>query len=322
MGSTLRSPGYREPLPWCRGFRQLDHEHGRRWVTPRDRPLRAPGTPPSAQLLFRFTSAGSYARSAPTWPRWPGRCGWHGDRHKLLARRAGRGDRQRAIMEPFVVAFALIGLVMAVLIVGNVVSGAVVAGYHRIGVLKSLGLTRPRSWSSTWPGRLARLAGCLPAWWRQSAGRPGAAPVGCGLRVGRQQVPWWASIAARSGYRTDGAGRARPALRAGRLSAAEAIAAGRPAVRPRVRRASARRRLRLPRPVGWAWRRRRPARPHRRVAGGDRVRATAVIFAFGLHASLGRAAASQTLSGTVPVQIQQFGRVGPAAGASAAQNAR
>ena len=39
------------------------------------------------------------------------------------------------------VAFALIGLAMAVLIVGNVVSGAVVAGYQRIGVLKSVGLT-------------------------------------------------------------------------------------------------------------------------------------------------------------------------------------
>ena len=44
-------------------------------------------------------------------------------------------------MEPFVLAFALIGLVMAVLIVGNVISGAVVAQYQRIGVLKSLGLT-------------------------------------------------------------------------------------------------------------------------------------------------------------------------------------
>ena len=39
--------------------------------------------------------------------------------------------------------------------------------------------------------------------------------------------------------------------------------------------------------------------------------ATAVIFAFGLSSSLSRAAASQTLSATVPVQIQQFGP-GPA----------
>ena len=50
--------------------------------------------------------------------------------------------------------------------------------------------------------------------------------------------------------------------------------------------------------------------------------ATAVIFAFGLHASLSRAAASQTHSATAPVQIQQ---VGPGAGPQqlpdAAQNA-
>jgi putative ABC transport system permease protein len=40
-----------------------------------------------------------------------------------------------------VLAFALIGLVLAVLIVASLVSGAVVAGYRRIGVLKSIGFT-------------------------------------------------------------------------------------------------------------------------------------------------------------------------------------
>jgi len=38
--------------------------------------------------------------------------------------------------------------------------------------------------------------------------------------------------------------------------------------------------------------------------------ATAVIFAFGLSASLGRAAGIQTLAATVPVEIQQYGPVG------------
>lgn len=40
---------------------------------------------------------------------------------------------------PFLVAFGLIALVMSVLIVVNVVSGAVSAGIRRIGVLKSVG---------------------------------------------------------------------------------------------------------------------------------------------------------------------------------------
>ena len=44
--------------------------------------------------------------------------------------------------------------------------------------------------------------------------------------------------------------------------------------------------------------------------------ATAVIFAFGLHSSLGRAAAAQTLSATVPVEIQANG---PGTGAGPGQ---
>jgi putative ABC transport system permease protein len=44
-------------------------------------------------------------------------------------------------MVPFVVAFAVLGLVMSTLIVVNVVAGAVVAGYRSIGVQKALGFT-------------------------------------------------------------------------------------------------------------------------------------------------------------------------------------
>jgi hypothetical protein len=42
-------------------------------------------------------------------------------------------------LAPFVEAWALIGILMAVLIVADVVSGALVASYRRIGVLKSVG---------------------------------------------------------------------------------------------------------------------------------------------------------------------------------------
>ena len=89
-----------------------------------------------------------------------------------------------AIMEPFVLAFALIGLVMAVLIVGNVISGAVVAQYQRIGVLKSLGLT-PAQVVAVYLSRIG-LAG--PGGLRDRGGggrpalRPGAAQVGRRLR--------------------------------------------------------------------------------------------------------------------------------------------
>ena len=58
---------------------------------------------------------------------------------------------------PFVVAFGVIGLAMSVLIVANVVSGAVVAGYRRIGVLKSIGFTPGAGRGRVqWPGQGAR----------------------------------------------------------------------------------------------------------------------------------------------------------------------
>ena len=42
---------------------------------------------------------------------------------------------------PFLMVFGWLGLAVAVLIVANVVSGAVVAGFRHIGVLKALGFT-------------------------------------------------------------------------------------------------------------------------------------------------------------------------------------
>ena len=233
-----------------------------------------------------------------------------------------------AIMEPFVVAFALIGLIMAVLIVGNVVSGAVVAGYYRIGVLKSLGLSPAQvvvAYLSRvgWPA----LAGCLAG---VVIGNVLAAPVlsdsAGAYGVGSQQVPWWASVAAPAGMLVLTALAALgPAWRAGRLSAVQAIAAGRA---PRSGRGYAAHRLaarlRLPRPAGLGLA--APfARPGRTAVSLAAIAfgATAVIFAFGLNSSLTRAAQSQTHSATVPVQIQesQDGPQSPSAAQTAAMTA-
>jgi putative ABC transport system permease protein len=143
--------------------------------------------------------------------------------------------------------------------------------------------------------------------------------------VGSQQVPWWASVAAPSGMLALTTLAAfGPALRAGRLSATQAIAAGRA---PNAGRGYAAHRLaawlRLPRPIGIGLA--APfARPARTLVSLAAIAfgATAVIFAFGLSSSLDRAAASQTLSATVPVQIQQFGPGGAPGGApTAAQDA-
>ena len=330
LGSTLSvtgAPG--APALVIVGFANSITNTADGWVTPGEvARLRAPGTPASAQMLYRFAHASSSAQvradvAEVTRALPPGAMADTGS--WLAAQDAETGNG--AIMEPFVVAFALIGLVMAVLIVGNVVSGAVEAGYHRIGVLKSIGLTP----AQVVVAYLSRVGG--PALVGGAAGVVAGNLLAISVlqqssaayRVGSQQAPWWASVAAPVGMLALTALAALgPALRAGRLSAAEAIAAGRA---PQAGRGYAAHRLvsrlGLPRPIGLGLA--APfARPARTLVSLAAIAfgATAVIFAFGLHSSLSRAAASQTLSGTVPVQIQQFGPgAGPQQFPDAAQDA-
>ena len=328
VGNSLRlasAPG--KPTLTVVGFANSITSTADGWVAPGEiAALRTPGPPPTAQLLYRFSQAGSDAQiradvavitrilpagSVVATASW------------LAAQFQAAGNG--AIMEPFVTAFALIGLAMAVLIVGNVVSGAVVAQYQRIGVLKSVGLT-PGQVVAVYLSRVGwpALAGCLlgvalgtllaVSVLRQSAGAYG---------VGSQQVPWWALVIAPAGMLgLTMLAALGPAVRAGRLSAVDAIAAGRA---PRSGRGyTAHRlaaRLRLPRPVGLGVA--APfARPARTLVTLAAVAfgATAVIFAVGLGSSLSRAAASQSQSATVPVQLQEEGNgAGPNGAPSAAQ---
>jgi putative ABC transport system permease protein len=295
----------------------------------------APGgeqqAPGGEQMLYRFSQAATYtqvrsdiAEVTAALPR-GALAGAPGSWLSFENSNAGNG----AIMEPFVVAFALIGLVMAVLITANVIGGAVVAGYHRIGVLKSIGLT-PAQVAVAYLSRVGwpALAGCVAG---VVAGNALAIPVlaqsSDAYGVGSQSVPWWASVVAPLGMLALTVLAALgPALRAGRLSATQAIAAGR-APRPgrgyAVHRLATR--LRLPRPVGIGLA--APfARPARTAVTFAAIvfGTTALVFAVGLHWSLSRAAASQTLSATVPVRIQPWGPgndAGPGGIPSAAQDA-
>ena len=93
-------------------------------------------------MLYRFASAGSGAAV---------NAGVAAVRHALPAGTVlgaeswltVRAQETQSIAPwvPFLATFGLIGLVMSVLIVVNVVSGAVIAGTRRIGVLKSVGFT-------------------------------------------------------------------------------------------------------------------------------------------------------------------------------------
>jgi putative ABC transport system permease protein len=301
------------------------------WVVPAEVPLlQAPGSAAAAQLLYRFASAGTAAQVRADLAEVTGALppGTVTGSYPWLAAES-QNTSNGAIMEPFVVAFALIGLAMAVLIVANVVSGAVVAGYQRIGVLKSIGLT-PAQVVVAYLSRvgLPALAGCIAG---VVAGNVLAIPVlqqsAEAYGVGHQLVPWWASVVAPAGMLALTMLAAfGPALRAGRLSATQAIAAGRAPATGRgyaVHRLAAR--LRLPRPVGLGLT--APfARPARTAVSLAAITfgATAVIFAFGLHSSLGRAADAQTLSTTVPVQVWANGPgtgAGPQQWPDAAQDA-
>ena len=131
---------------------------------------------------------------------------------------------------PFIVAFGLIGLVMSVLIVANVVSGAVAAGTRRIGVLKSIGFS-PGQVVTVYLIQVAvpALAGCVAG---VLVGNLLSVPLlgqtAQVYGVGALAVPVWVDLAVPLAMLAlTGAAALAPALRAARLSAVQAIATGR-----------------------------------------------------------------------------------------------
>ncbi len=280
------------------------------WVLPAEvAALRAPDNLATAQLLYRFASAGTagalradvrtLARSLP--------------RGAIVATQSYLAVRQQedtgiAPTVPFVVAFGLIGLVLSVLIVVNVVSGAVVAGYRRIGVLKSIGFT-PAQVVVAYASQVAvpAMAGCVAG---VVVGNVLAMPVlgrtASVYQVGALAVPLWVDATVPAGMCClAGLAAIVPAIRAGRLSAVQAIATGRAPLQGRgyaAHRLLAR--LRLPRPVtiGLAAPFARPARTAVMLAA-VLLGATTVTFAAGLTGSLNRVVVGQSHSQAEPVQV-------------------
>jgi putative ABC transport system permease protein len=263
------------------------------WVTPGEvAALTPPGTHPSAQMLYTFTKASTAQQIAAdvnalkaalpagaviSYDSWLGA--------------AGQTSGEQSVNTPFVLAFAVIGLVLAILIVATLVSGAVAASYRRIGVLKSIGFT-PGQVAASYLAQIgaAAIAGLALG---TVAGNLWAGPmlnVAAGLfQVGAQHVPLWIDVAVPVGMCALVALAALvPALRAGRLSAVQAIAAGQA---PRsghgygAHRLAGR--LALPRPItiGLATPFTRPARTATTLAA-ILFGATAVILAVGLDSSL------------------------------------
>ncbi len=281
--------------------------------------LRAPGTPDVAQMLYRFSSAGTDAavnadvaslRAALP----PGSL--LGAQSYLTAKL--RATASIAPWVPFIVAFGLIGLVMSVLIVANVISGAVVAGTRRIGVLKSIGFS-PAQVVATYVLQVAvpALAGCVAG---VLAGNLLSVPLlgqtAQVYGVGALAVPFWVDVAVpliMLGLTVAAA--LPPALRAGRLSAVQAIATGRA---PRAAQGYAAHRLlgraqRLPRPltIGLAGPFARPTRTLVTLVAIF-LGSIAVTFAAGLGTSLDRVEKDLSHARSEPVQV---GLPGPGPGA-------
>ena len=281
------------------------------WVLPAElAALRAPGAPDVAQMLYRFSSAGTNAQvnadiAAIRAALPPG---------SLLSAQSYLTVKLQATGSiapwvPFIVAFGLIGLVMSVLIVANVVSGAVAAGTRRIGVLKSIGFS-PGQVVAVYLIQVAvpALAGCVAG---VLVGNLLSVPLlgqtAQVYGVGALAVPVWVDLAvplAMLGLA--GAAALAPSLRAARLSAVQAIATGRA---PRASGGYAAHRLlgrarRLPRPVtiGLAGPFARPARTLVTLAAIV-FGVVAVTFATGLGTSLDRVEADLSHAASQPVQV-------------------
>jgi putative ABC transport system permease protein len=289
------------------------------WVTPAEiAALRAPGAPAVSQMLYRFARAGSAAQVSADVARVraalpPGSL--LGTQSWLTAKL--RATRSIAPWVPFIVAFGLIGLVMAVLIVASVVSGAVAAGTRRIGVLKSVGFSPAQVVAAyvlqvAIPAAAGAVAGVLGG---NLLSVPLLSQTARVYGVGALAVPPWVDVAvplAMLGLTVAAA--LPPALRAGRLSAVQAIATGRA---PRPARGYRAHRLlsalhggvhgratRLPRPLtlGLAAPFARPARTLVTLVA-VLLGATAVTFAAGLATSLDRVATDLSHARAEPVQV-------------------
>ena len=287
------------------------------WVLPSEiAALRAPGTPATAQMLYRFSSAGSVAAvSADTAAL--GRALPPG---ALIATQSYlsiklQQDSGNAPIVPFVVAFGIIGLVLSALIVVNVVGGAVAAGYRRIGVLKSIGFT-PGQVVATYAGQvmLPALIGCLAGVVLGNVlAVPLLAKTATVYQVGTLIVPGWVDAAVAAGICClAGLAAVAPAVRAGRLSATAAIATGRAPMAGRgylAHRLLGR--MRLPRPVtiGLAAPFARPARTAVTLTA-ILLGAVTVTFATGLAASLNRVAYGLSHARSEPVSVSMAGSFG------------
>jgi putative ABC transport system permease protein len=288
------------------------------WLSPAG--LAALGEPTGYQMLYRLSSASTAAqvdtgRAAITAAvpdgALTGAYSW------LTVKQ--EGVRTIALFVPFLTAFGVLGLVMSVLVVGNVVAGAVGAATRRIGILKAIGFTpaqvvRAYVIQALIPAAVGAAVGVV-------VGNLAAGPVltqteSVYATAGLAVAPW-IDVAVPAGALTLVALTAWiSALRAGRLRTVDALAVGRTPHSAHGRwaaRLSAR--LPLPRPVTLGLSRpfARPARALAMVAAVG-FGAAAVTFGVGLGASLNEVQSLRNHNADVTVDAMGPPSEGPGGG--------
>ncbi len=137
MGDRISVPG--QPRFTVVGFAYSVSGSADGWVTPDQV---AELRPNATQMLYRFTDAATAAevsagQDAVT-AGLPAEALLGAESYLVLKQDI---TSETAVYIPFLVVFGVLGLAVAILIVANVISGAVVAGFRNIGMLKALGFT-------------------------------------------------------------------------------------------------------------------------------------------------------------------------------------
>ncbi|MEV4231582.1 FtsX-like permease family protein [Streptomyces bobili] len=137
LGTKLKPRG--APPLTVVGFATSMSKSAGAWVSPEQMAQLRPTT---AQMLYRFTNASTeeQLRTGLTTATAQLPAGSLTTAQSYLTLKRAFSAKTDAYL-PFMTLFGVLGLLVSVLIVGNVVSGAVVSGHRHIGVLKSLGFT-------------------------------------------------------------------------------------------------------------------------------------------------------------------------------------
>ncbi|MFI0980703.1 ABC transporter permease [Streptomyces sp. NPDC021093] len=227
LGLKVRARG--APPLTVVGFATSMSKSAAAWVTPAQL---AALHPKAVQMLYRFDAAdtqedvaSSLAGATAELPR-----GAVASSQSYLTLKRAFSSLADAYL-PFMTVFGVLGLLVSVLIVGNVVSGAVVSGYRHIGVLKALGFT-PNQVVAVYLVMVSvpAVAGCALG---TLAGGLLTEPVlkvaFGGIQTGTAAIglsPWVVVVCLLGMPALVAVTALVPALRAHRLSAARAITAG------------------------------------------------------------------------------------------------